>query len=63
MKELSLDFDCLKVQQNPKQAAATCGKAVLSDDDLENVSGAGDAFVPTVNPEVMLGRHDYVSRC
>ena len=39
-------------------AAEDCShKAILSDDDLEHVSAAGDATVPTMNPEVLLGRH------
>ena len=32
-------------------------KAALSDDDLAQVSAAGETTVPTMNPEVLLGRH------
>jgi hypothetical protein len=31
---------------------------VLSDDDLEMVSAAGDNTVPMMNPELMPDRHD-----
>jgi len=30
----------------------------LSDDDLEQVSAAGDTTVPVMYPDVLLGRHD-----
>ena len=32
-------------------------KAALSDDDLAQVSAAGETTVPTMNPDVLLGRH------
>ena len=32
-------------------------KYELSDDDLAQVSAAGETTVPTMNPEVLLGRH------
>ena len=63
MKKLSQAFDFQKFQQNPKLAAITretegrYAKAALPDDDLELVSAAGDATVPTMDPEVLLGRH------
>ena len=63
MKKLLQAFDYQRFQQNPKLAAITrdvesrYDKAALSDDDLELVSAAGDAAVPTMNPEVLLGRH------
>ena len=63
MKKLSQAFDFQKFQQNPKLAGIVretegrYAKAALSDDDLELVSAAGEATVPTMNPEVMLGRH------
>ena len=64
MKKLSQAFDFQKFQHNPKLDAITrdvenrYDKAALSDDDLEHVSAAGDVTVPTMNPEVLLGRHD-----
>ena len=64
MNKLSQAFDFQKFQQNPKLAGIvreTEGrytKAALSDDDLEHVSAAGETTVPTMNPEVLLGRHD-----
>ena len=63
MKKLSQAFDFQKFQQNPKLAGIVretegrYAKAALSDDDLELVSAAGEATVPKMNPEVMLGRH------
>ena len=63
MKTLSQAFDFQKFQQNPKLAGIVretegrYAKAALSDDDLEKISAAGDATVPTMNPEVLLGRH------
>ena len=64
MKKLSQAFDFQKFQQNPKLAGIVretegrYAKAALSDDDLELVSAAGETTVPTMNPEVLLGRHD-----
>ena len=64
MNMLSQAFDFEKLQQNPKPAAIpsnveSCSdNAALSDDDLELVSAAGDATVPTMHPDVLLGRHD-----
>lgn len=64
MKKLSQAFDFQKFQQNPKLAGIVretegrYAKAALSDDDLELVSAAGDTTVPTMNPEVLLGRHN-----
>jgi len=63
MNKLSQAFDFQKFQQNSRLAAITrdvesrYDKADLSDDDLELVSAAGVATVPTMNPEVLLGRH------
>ena len=63
MNKLSQVFDFQKFQHNPKLDAITrdvesrYDKAALSDDDLELVSAAGDTIVPTMNPEVLLGRH------
>ena len=63
MKKLSQAFDFQKFQQNPRLAAITrdvesrYDKAALSDDDLELVSAAGETTVPTMNPEVLLGKH------
>ena len=63
MKKLSHAFDFQKFQQNPKLAGIVretegrYAKAALSDDDLELVSAAGETTVPTMNPEVLLGRH------
>ena len=64
MKKLSQAFDFQKFQQNPKLAGIVretegrSPKAALSDDDLAHVSAAGEGTVPTMNPEIMLGRHD-----
>ena len=63
MKKLSQAFDFQKFQRNPRLDAITrdvesrYDNAALSDDDLAQVSAAGEATVPTMNPEVMLGRH------
>ena len=63
MKKLSQAFDFQKFRQNPKLEAITSDvenrydKAALSDDDLELVSAAGETTVPTMNPEVLLGKH------
>ena len=63
MNKLSQAFDFQRFQQNPKLAAITSDverrydKTDLSDDDLEMVSAAGDATVPTMHPETLLGRH------
>ena len=64
MNKLSQAFDFQKFQQNPRLAGVVrdvesrYNKAALSDDDLELVSAAGEVTVPTMNPEVLLGRHD-----
>jgi len=64
MKKLSQAFDFQKFQRNPRLDAITrdvesrYDNAALSDDDLAQVSAAGDATVPTMHPEVLLGRHD-----
>ena len=63
MKKLSQAFDLQRFQQNPKLAVITrdvesrYDKAALPDEDLELVSAAGEVTVPTMNPEVLLGRH------
>ena len=63
MKKLSQAFDFQKFQQNPKLAGIVretegrYAKTTLSDDDLELVSAAGETIVPTMNPEVLLGKH------
>ena len=63
MKKLSQAFDFQKFQHNPRLDAITrdvesrYAKAALSDDDLELVSAAGETTVPTMNPEVLLGKH------
>lgn len=63
MKKLSQAFDFQKFQQNPKLAGIVretegrYAKTTLSDDDLELVSAAGETTVPTMNPEVLLGKH------
>ena len=63
MNKLSQAFDFQKFRQNPKLAAITSDvenrydKAALSDDDLELVSAAGETTVPTMNPDVLLGKH------
>ena len=63
MKKLSQAFDFQKFQQNSRLAGivrdveSRYDKAALSDDDLELVSAAGETTVPTMNPDVLLGRH------
>ena len=63
MKKLSQAFDFQKFRQNPKLAGIVretegrYAKTTLSDDDLELVSAAGETTVPTMNPEVLLGKH------
>ena len=63
MKNISQtsDFHGLRQSLRPEavscDAEDRCDKAVLSDDDLELVNAAGDTCVPTMNPEVLLGRH------
>ena len=63
MKKLSQAFDFQKFQQNPwragivRETEGRYAKAALADDDLELVSAAGETTVPTMNPEVLLGRH------
>ena len=63
MKKLSQTFDFQKFRHNPNLDAITrdvesrYDKTALSDDDLEPVSAAGVATVPTMHPEVLLGRH------
>jgi len=63
LKKIFQALDDQKLQQNPKLTAITsdveshCDKAALSDEDLEQVSAGGDATVPTMEPEVLLGRH------
>ena len=63
MKKLSQAFDFQKFQRNPKMAGIVretegrYAKTTLSDDDLELVSAAGEPTVPTMNPEVLLGKH------
>ena len=63
MKKLSQAFDFQKFQRNPKLDAITrdvesrYNRAALSDDDLELVSAAGESTVPTMDPEILLGRH------
>ena len=58
-----MDLDFRKIRQKPDPAAGACGadsrcdQAALSDNDLEQVSGSGETGVPTMNPEVLLGRH------
>ena len=64
MKKISLVFDFQKFQQNSKLAAVTrnteshYSQTVLSDEDLGQVSAAGDFTVPTMKPGIVLGRHD-----
>ena len=63
MNKYSKDADVRKLQQNPGprdnacKDEGCCDRAILSDDDLDQISAAGDTCVPTVNPEVLLGRH------
>ena len=63
MKKPLHTLDDQKSRQNPKPAAITrdtesrSDKSALSDNALEQISAAGEATVPTMNPEVLLGRH------
>ena len=63
MNKLSQAFDFQKFQQNPRLADVISDvesrytEVALSDDDLELVSAAGETTVPTMEPEVLLGRH------
>ena len=34
----------------------------LADDDLEQVSAAGEALLPTMHPDMLLARHDLAGR-
>ena len=64
MKKLLFEDNDKRPQQKLRQAAVPrqeercCEKAPLSEEDLSRVSAAGDASVPTMNPDVLLGRHD-----
>ncbi|MBQ7850795.1 MAG: hypothetical protein IJ343_13805 [Clostridia bacterium] len=64
MKRVLYAHDSREIQQKPKQADVPreeercCEKEALSDEDLSRVSAAGESTVPTMNPEVLLGRHD-----
>lgn len=61
MKKPSQAFDDQKILQKPKQKAedaeSRCDKSALSEEELGRVSAAGDTTVPTMDPEVLLGRH------
>ena len=63
MNKISQAFDFHKFQQNPKLAdvirdvESRYAKDALADDDLALVSAAGETAVPTMEPEVLLGRH------
>ena len=63
MKKLTQSLDCQTPQQNPTPATVNneiethCDQTALSDADLGQVSAAGDATVPTMDPEVLMGRH------
>ena len=64
MKRLTQAFDFQKSRRDSQLDAITSetesreAKTALSDDELGLVSAAGSAGVPTVNMEVILGRHD-----
>lgn len=63
MKKPLHTLDDQKSRQNPNPTAVTrdvesrSDKSSLSDNALEQISAAGEATVPTMNPEVLLGRH------
>lgn len=63
MKKLTQSLNCQKCQQDPKLATVNneiethCDQTALSDAELGQVSAAGDVTVPTMDPEVLLGRH------
>lgn len=46
------------VRQNPEPAAIDRDKTALSDDALEQVSGAGDIPLTAIFPYVMPDEHD-----
>ncbi|MBR6571085.1 MAG: hypothetical protein IKK75_11605 [Clostridia bacterium] len=64
MNKVSQAFDYQKFQQNPnldtitREVESRYDKAALSDDDLAQVSAVGVATVPTMHPEILLGRHE-----
>ena len=47
-----------KVTAKTENAEHLNGREALSDADLALVNAAGEGCVPTMNPEVLLGRHD-----
>ena len=64
MNKHSKTHDDQKGQPKPEAAALTHDAesrndcAVLSDDNLEQVSAAGITTVPTMHPDMLLSRHD-----
>ena len=64
MKTISQIIDSPLPRHKPEPSAiapdgeSRCDKTALSDEDLEQISAAGEATVPTANPEILLGRHD-----
>ena len=67
MKKRSQTSDAQKIRNKPRPAALTrdaesrCDKSALSEDALGRVGAAGDTTVPTMCPDVLLGRHDIPS--
>ena len=65
-RKLFQAFDRQRFQQNERlsdiigEVESRYAQA-LSDDDLEMVSAAGEATVPTVNPDMLLGRYDILA--
>lgn len=58
MKKHAQASDDQKLRKKTRlDASNRDAKAALSDDDLEQVSAAGETTVPTMEPEVLLGRH------
>ena len=58
MKKNAQTPDDQKLRKKTRQDASNRdAKAALSDDDLGLVSAAGETTVPTMEPEVLLGRH------
>lgn len=64
MKKCSQVVDCRKSKQNSQPAPLTCNaeshcdKVALSEAELGQVNAAGDTTIPTMYPNVLLGRHD-----
>ena len=67
MKNRSQTSDDQKIRNKPRPEALTrdaesrCDQSALSENLLGQVSAAGDTTIPTMCPDVLLGRHDIPS--